>query len=329
MGDSTAEFPIITIGMPIHNRRYCIDAVLSSISSQSYPRKKIKLIFVDNFSTDGTYETLQQFLNNAGPEYLTFSLLRVKSNIPQARNICVKEMSGDLIFFWDSDVLAPDVQALERMIKFLSNDKSIAALGFPCLFEGKTGLGERMFIARVGGAAESVSGLGLGFTLIRKNVFDTLGLFNEKMVSQEDTEFFLRMKGRSLKAILDSRTVCKHLKPEAFGRFRILSWYHCISYLKYLKYCFGTMPWIYDQLLATRSVVHYFRLAVYLLIPAVVCISILIFWPVAPVYFLALLMYHVHKAKHNRLFGFVTFAYYFLPGLAISYGYLFHKLIGK
>lgn len=326
-----ADLPVITVAMPIYNRQYCIKEVLNSILTQSYPKNKIKLIFVDNYSGNGTFETLQKFPKNRGNEYLAVSILRLKSNIPQARNTCIKNMLGNYIFFWDSDVLAPDNTALERMVKLILSDDKIMAIGFPYYLEGKPRLDEKIFMVRLEEGVGRVTGLGLGFTLIRKDVFDKIGLFNEKMNYSEDTEFFLRMKRAGLKVFMDSRTPCKHLKLEAFKHSRgyIATGRGFLNYLKYVKYCFGTMPYIYDQFLATRSLTHYIRLIVYLFLPVVILTSMFFSWLIFPFYFLPLMIYHISKAKRNRLFGFITFAYYLLPGVAISYGYLFHKLIRR
>jgi glycosyltransferase involved in cell wall biosynthesis len=323
------EFPIVTIAIPVFNRKYCIENVLDSISTQVYPMKKTKLLFVDNYSTDGTFETLQSFVEKEKDAYFEISLLRAKSNIPQARNICLRNMVGDFILFWDSDVLAPDNEAVKRLVEFLLNEKDVAAVGYPYYLEGEQKLDEKIYMMRLSESFTNVPGLGLGFTLIRKDVFDTIGGFNEKMDYSEDTEFFLRVKGAQLKTVADSRTPCKHLKPEVFKHSRgYMATAKKLNYLKYIKYCFGAMPSIYDGFLATGSRTHYFRLIVYLILPFVI-VSSFFYWFIAPLYFIPLLAYHIYKAKRNRLYGFISFAYYLLPGVAISYGYVLYKLEGK
>jgi hypothetical protein len=42
MGGSTAESPVITIGMLIYNGRHYIDVVLNSVYNEDYPEKNIK-----------------------------------------------------------------------------------------------------------------------------------------------------------------------------------------------------------------------------------------------------------------------------------------------
>jgi len=323
------SLPVITIAVPVFNRRYCIESVLTSILSQAYPRKRTKIVFVDNYSTDGTFEVLQSFSEKERDAYLEISLLREKSNIPQARNICLRNMVGDFILFWDSDVLAPDSESVKRLVEYLLNEKDVVAIGYPYYLEGEQKLDEKIYMMRLNDGFTNVSGLGLGFTMIKKETFDKIGGFDEKMDYSEDTEFFLRVKGAKLKTVADSRTHCIHLKPEVFKHSRgYVATTKRLNYLKYVKYCFRQMPRIYDGFLGTRSRTHYFRLIIYFFLPFVLIVSFF-YWPIALLYFIPLLVYHIFKAKRNRLYGFVSFIYYLLPGVAISYGYILYKISGK
>jgi len=49
--------PLITIGMPVRDRRWCIDRVVRAIDQIEYLKKRIRLVFVDS-SYDGTYDFL-------------------------------------------------------------------------------------------------------------------------------------------------------------------------------------------------------------------------------------------------------------------------------
>ncbi|MEM2614631.1 MAG: glycosyltransferase [Nitrososphaerota archaeon] len=79
--------PLITIGIPIKNRFQYIRSLFEAIDDLDYPKKKIKLIFVDDFSTDGTYEALVKWKNEVEEKYYKVVLIRERTNIPQARNI--------------------------------------------------------------------------------------------------------------------------------------------------------------------------------------------------------------------------------------------------
>jgi len=79
--------PLITIGILTKNRFQYIRSLFEAIENLDYPKEKIKLIFVDDFSTDGTYETLVKWKNEVEEKYYKVVLIRERTNIPQARNI--------------------------------------------------------------------------------------------------------------------------------------------------------------------------------------------------------------------------------------------------
>jgi glycosyltransferase involved in cell wall biosynthesis len=316
---------VITIAMPTRNRILYIDRVLSSVYSQVYPKKKTKLVFVDE-STDGTYEQLLLWKKQHDQEYLAIDLAHAESHgfISNARNLCIAKMEGDIIFFWDSDVIAPDPEALTRVINMLGG--SAAVSGFP-YFTEKPSLYERVM------QSETVLG-GMGFTAIKKEVFEKAGTFNEKLKVNEDTDFFSRAKNFGYKIKFDGSTPCLHLKKERQSNFRIA----LRDYRFRLKWCFSNQPFLYRELIKAGSKAHLFRILYYFGLPIILVLWLvnfaLPFVPWFPATLLALayvlfnLCYHVWRAKLNRSWGVVAFLYYSPCGVAVSYGYFMSLFIG-
>jgi glycosyltransferase involved in cell wall biosynthesis len=314
---------VMTIGMPIKNRIFCIDKVLASISSQTYPKNKIKMVFIDDQSTDGTYERLLQWKEQHKEEYLDIQILRAESKgyISILRNLCISNMEGDLMLFWDSDVVAPDDDALSRMIQKLA-DSNAVVIGFPC-YRKPPCLYEKILQARTELG-------GLGFTAIKKLVFDKVGLFNEKLRVNEDTEFFSRVKLNGLKIVFDALTPCTHLRPETLLQSGIKN--GILNYARRLKWCFSHDSFVYIQCLKAGSKPYLLRILYYLALPPIIILWIFnLLNPILSVelaslflitYLLLNLSYHVWKAKSNRLLGVVAFAYHTPCGIAISYGCL-------
>lgn len=320
---------IITIGMPIKDRIFCIDKVLASISSQTYPKNKINIVFIDDQSNDGTYEKLLKWKEQHKEEYLNIQIMRAESKgyISTLRDLCVSNMEGDILFFWDSDVVAPDDDALSRMIQQLA-DSDIVAVGFPCYRE-RLCLYEKILQAgtELGG---------LGFTAIKKLAFDKVGLFNEKLRVNEDTEIFSRMKLKGLKIVSDTQTPCTHLRPKTLVQSSIKN--SILNYARRLKWCFSYNSFLYIQCLKAGSKLYLLKILYYLALPPIIILWIFnLLNPILPIaltslfliaYLLLNLSYHIWKAKRNRLFGIVAFAYHTPYGIAISYGCLVKLLKG-
>ena len=94
-----------------------------------------ELIIVDNGSTDGTQEYLDNFCNNTdfnigSPHLKSSKILLNKENlgIAKARNQALKAASGDWLCTLDNDVILPNGW-LSQSIDILNKNKNFASIG--------------------------------------------------------------------------------------------------------------------------------------------------------------------------------------------------------
>ncbi len=316
---------LITIAIPTRNRLLYINRVLSSIYTQAYPKNKTKIVIIDE-SNDGTYEKLLSWKEQYGSEYFGFDLLKAESNgyISNARNLCITHMEGNVIFFWDSDVIAPDPEALTRVLKMI--DGSAAIAGFPYFTETPS-LYERIM------QSETVLG-GMGFTAIKREVFQKAGTFNEKLKVNEDTDFFSRARNFGYQIKFDGSTPCLHLKKEKKSSFSTI----LRDYRGRLKWCYSSQPFLYRELIRAGSKAHLFRILYYFALPIIIVLWLVNFafalvpWLTATVFAVAYVLfnlcYHVWRSKRHRTWGLVAFLYYSPCGIAVSYGYFVSLFTG-
>ncbi|EON93898.1 hypothetical protein MARLIPOL_01175 [Marinobacter lipolyticus SM19] len=71
-----AEWPFLTISVVTYNNGIWLDRFLSSLLAQDYPLDKVKLYFVDNSSTDNTYELLCDARQHYGDRFASFTVDR-------------------------------------------------------------------------------------------------------------------------------------------------------------------------------------------------------------------------------------------------------------
>ena len=93
--------PLISVVIPVYNRRTFVVKAVESVLAQDYQNKEV--VVVDDGSTDGTYEKLKELKD-------TISLYK-QDNKGQyfARNLGWRACKGDYVIFLDSDdVLEPD-----------------------------------------------------------------------------------------------------------------------------------------------------------------------------------------------------------------------------
>jgi len=217
------DVPSITICMPVKNRAWCLPKVLSSIEALDYPRHKIKIVFVDDYSADGSYEIIEEWARRVGElGFYKVEVIRAKTNIPQARNLCIKHMEGELLLFWDSDVVPPP-ELLREMVEELKRNPDVGIIGADYVYDSSTGIKHKPVTAK------ETHAVYMGFTLIRREVFEKAGLFNENLSVGEDTEFCIRVRERTGYRILWAPKPVLHLKRvedvKRPGRLRWWLWY--------------------------------------------------------------------------------------------------------
>ncbi|MCD6274204.1 MAG: glycosyltransferase family 2 protein [Deltaproteobacteria bacterium] len=90
------KLPLISIIIPVHNRKAYIQTAVKSALDQTYPN--IEVVVIDDASDDDTYEALEALR-------LPIVLLRNKLNSGPAasRNAGIRACRGEYLFFLDSD----------------------------------------------------------------------------------------------------------------------------------------------------------------------------------------------------------------------------------
>ena len=165
--------PLVTICIPTKNRAWFIGKVLHAIENIDYPKHLVKIVFVDDYSTDDTFEIISEWASNASKKYsMKVEVIRAKTNIPQARNICIEHLEGKYLLFWDSDIIPPS-DLLKTMIEIMEQNLSIGVIGADYIYDRSLQVKYEPI------ASKETSAVYMGFALIRREVFEKVGGFNE------------------------------------------------------------------------------------------------------------------------------------------------------
>lgn len=113
-GKADNSLPTITVVLNVYNEAKNIVDCLSRIREQNYPQNKIKIIIVDDDSTDNTVALAKQFKVEV-----------VKSgyrNRERAKGIGIKHATGDLLLLMDCDVFLFSKNWLKKAVEYLSGN---------------------------------------------------------------------------------------------------------------------------------------------------------------------------------------------------------------
>lgn len=200
---------MITVAIITFNRAWIIEKALASIKNQTYPHNKMFVLVVDGQSKDGTAELAQKLLSES--DFNGFEVTIQKSSIPQARNLCLKKMRGELMLFWDSDVILPS-EAVLSMVETLQKEnadlvttevKSITVKTVDEKFEDPSPI-----VQQNNGKAlvDEIKSAMMGETLLSKRLASSL-VFDEDLTTQEDIDFCLRAKEEGYKLLINRSIV--------------------------------------------------------------------------------------------------------------------------
>ncbi len=217
---------MLTVICPIYNEEKYIADCITSIIGQDYPKERLEVLFVDGMSTDRTREIVQEYASQYSYIHLLNNPKRI---VPVALNIGIRIAQGDIIIRLDAHAHYPQnyFSILEQKLTELDADnvggvcrtlpvnntpvcKAIAgALSSPF------GMGNSYF--RIGADTEREVDT-VPFGCFRKNLFDSIGMFDEELIRNQDDEFNGRIIKNGGKIYLIPSVVIDYYARDTIGK---------------------------------------------------------------------------------------------------------------
>lgn len=187
--------PSVSVIIATYNRASLLTRSVNSVLSQSY--ENIELIIVDDCSPDDTGRILAGFNDKR------VRCIRLKKNIGQAaaRNLGIREARSQLVAFQDDDdEWLPG--KLSRQMAVMLNEKPDVGVVYTDMIRVFKDKSEKYFAApSINGdrivnretGEYAVTNIGIQSTVIKRECFDKVGYFNEKLLMCDDLDLFIRL----------------------------------------------------------------------------------------------------------------------------------------
>lgn len=201
----TMHCPFITVGIVVLNREWVIDKMLASLQNQTYPHNRIFVVIVDGESTDKTVEIAKRILEKS--DFNGYRIIVKKCTIPEGRNICIENMRGEALLFWDSDIIM-EPSAIWELVKTMKQENAeivsahIFGIFANSINELEAKIKEATATLKRKISIREVPKVGMGHTLISKKVFDVLR-FDPDLTVLEDFDFSLRARKHGFKLLIN------------------------------------------------------------------------------------------------------------------------------
>jgi len=204
------ELPKVTIIVPTRNEVHFIEKCLNSFIVSDYPEHLMEIIIVDGVSEDGTGEIVKRYCER---DRRIILIKNQKLITPVALNLGVKASKGEYILFssahseMPSDYISRCIKhAIETgadnvggVMKTEPRVESAVGIAISKVLSSPFGVGGAKFRTGVSRPTEVDT---VPFGCYKREVFDKVGYFNERLVRNQDIEFNLRLKRAGGKIIL-------------------------------------------------------------------------------------------------------------------------------
>jgi len=185
--------PEITVIMPVHNSMPYLQSAIDSILQQT-SIEKIKIFILNDHSTDNSIDFIKS-LNN--PKIKIFN--PSGSGIVEMLNTGLENVDTEFIARMDSDDISLP-NRLEKQLKVLIENKEIGLVGTRGFYIGEKGIDKKIPIRCPSNHEDIIkSMLKRRYAIIhptilfRKELIDSVGLYNQDYFPSEDYELFFRI----------------------------------------------------------------------------------------------------------------------------------------
>ncbi len=229
--DSPGDCPPVFITMIYHSMEGdAFPRSLESLYSIDYPKDRILLCLIDNYSRDGAFDFCKNWLKNHGQKYGGILHIRAKGSPSRLRNIALKtaqELEYKYFAFIESDIII-DKEFLRVGLELLTNEPSVVSVstvwdvGYENLDFLEKQYAKWLKARRVKPEQQVTIGEACNTSacLINLEAAKNVGYFDEDIKFIEDLDWGRRATRKGLKCLFDSRVIVKHLRKYSLSEIR-------------------------------------------------------------------------------------------------------------
>ncbi len=196
-----ANLPMVSLILPCHNEVDFIENTVRSILGNDYPAELVEILVVDGMSDDGTRDIIERLVAE-NPHVK--SIDNPRKITPAAINLGISQSHGDFIMVvschaeYASNYIDKCLEVIDRtnaehvggyMTTLPEKDTQIGR-AIAAATTSPFGVGNSIF--RIGGSESEVDTVPFG--MYRKEVFEKVGLYDERLVRNQDIELNTRLR---------------------------------------------------------------------------------------------------------------------------------------
>jgi len=216
----------VTVVVPCRNEAMFIERCVMSLVNNGYDLSQLEVLVVDGISTDGTVQIVEQLMS----KYPSVKLLNnPKKQTPFAMNIGIASAKFDKIliagahadypkgYIAQMDKLTdkPEIDVAGGVLKTEPGNNTTKARAIAYVLGNQFGVGNSMF--RVG-VSQLTKVDTVPFGMYKRKVFEKAGVYNERLIRNQDIELSRRVAAAGFNIWLDPTFSCTYFSRTTFSK---------------------------------------------------------------------------------------------------------------
>lgn len=220
--------PFVTVVVPCRNEKKHIARCLESILANDYPKERMEILVLDGMSEDGTREIVAGYSER-------YPMIRLvdnpKKHIPVAMNIGIREARGERILKMDAHSTYP-AEYISKCVEYQDLYGAENAGGVWKMVPGADTATARAIVLGLGsrfGSGNANVKVGVdkptwsdttAFGCFKKDLFDRIGMYDEKLLSSSDLDLNQRIQAAGGRILVVPDVVISYMADGDLRAFR-------------------------------------------------------------------------------------------------------------
>ena len=223
------QYPRVSFIIVAYNAQQVLPELLSDLAAQDYPHERIQAVLVNSASTDGTRAVMEQFAAQQQDMQVTI-LDNPATWLASGINIALRACEGDCVVRLDAHARIPQDFVRANVEEMIAHGESIVG---GCVSGLKPETDWQMVMtaldtSRFGGGAAPFRNPGearyvdtLAYAMYRREIFERVGEYDERLRRTEDNEMHYRMRRAGYRFYFSPRVHSMHMaRPTLVGQLR-------------------------------------------------------------------------------------------------------------
>jgi len=222
------DIPFVSIIILCRNEEKFIGKCLDSVIAQDYPKENLEVLVIDGMSDDKTREIVADYCQR-------FPFIKLLDNpkkfTPFAMNIGIKNAKGEFIILmgahadYAKDYVSRCIGAMNDSgadnvggrVMIMPRDNSLTARAIALCLSSFFGAGNATYKTKITEKPVEVDTVFGG--CYKREVFDKIGLFDERMIRNQDLEFNIRLRAHGGKIVLFPKIISCYFPKKSLREF--------------------------------------------------------------------------------------------------------------